>query len=158
MKNQKLKIFIVEDDLFFGNLVKKKIADHSTAVPVLIENSSTFLQRLLEMPDVVILDFNIDQMNGIDLLRKVKSINPNIHVILLSAQHEMSVAVNSLKYGAYDYIEKNDSCLNRVLHILERIEMTNAVLQKNQKLNKFKKIAIAGTVLLLSSFLIFSLS
>ncbi|MFK8039677.1 MAG: response regulator [Crocinitomicaceae bacterium] len=158
MQDQKLKIFIVEDDPFFGNLVKNKISENGYSEPTLIDNSATFLERLLEMPDIVILDFNIDQMNGIDLLRKIKSVNPNIHVILLSAQHEMSVAVNSLKYGAYDYIEKNDSCLDRVLHILDRIKVTNQMLQKNQKLNSFKKIAIVITGVVIVSTLIFALS
>ena len=142
MKSQNLKIFIVEDDPFFGELVRSKVEQGGHENTSLINSSAVFLDRLLEMPDVVILDFNIDKMNGIDLLRKIKSVNPNIHVIFLSGQEEMSVAINSLKYGAYDYLEKNETNLKKLMHLLERIQSTNDMLQKNERLSRFKKEAL----------------
>ncbi len=158
MKNYSLKIFIVEDDPFFGELVKSKITNEGYANSILIGSSQAFMNRLLEMPDVVIMDFNIDKLNGIDLLRKVKSVNPNIHVIFLSGQEEMSVAINSLKYGAYDYLEKNEASLNKLTHLLERIQTTNQMIKKNTTLKTFKKVAIlTTTILLFTSFILYAL-
>jgi DNA-binding NtrC family response regulator len=152
-----LKVFIVEDDPFFGALVKERLLNEGYNSLQLISTSTQFLDRLLEMPDVVILDFNLDKLNGIDLLRKIKSVSPNIQVIFLSAQAEMSVAVNSLKYGAYDYIEKNESSLNKLLIILDRIQETNHYIKRNLALNKFKKMTIAIGAVAIIVALIFTL-
>lgn len=155
MKNQNLKIFIVEDDPFFGELVRSKVEQSGYEHTTLMKSSANFLDRLLEMPDVVVLDFNIDKMNGIDLLRKIKSVNPNIHVIFLSGQEEMTVAINSLKYGAYDYLEKNESSLSRLMYILQRIQSTNEILEKNAKLSKFRKVVTILAVAVLMSILLY---
>jgi DNA-binding NtrC family response regulator len=50
-------------------------------------------------------------------------------VILLSAQEKMRVAITSLKYGAYDYVEKNDFAFNRIKDLIKRISKFNQILE-----------------------------
>ena len=59
-----------------------------------------------EMPDIVILDIRLPDINGIEILKKIKSINDNIFVIMITAFHDMETTIEAMKYGAYDYIHK----------------------------------------------------
>jgi DNA-binding NarL/FixJ family response regulator len=70
-------------------------------------------------PDVVILDYQLDSvkadaMNGIQVLTKLKEGYPHLPVIFLSSQDRMDVAANTIKYGAHDYIVKNETAFQRL--------------------------------------------
>ena len=56
--------------------------------------------------DVVILDFRLPDFNGVDVLKKIKTKNPLIEVIIISGYAAIDSAVESLKLGAFDYLEK----------------------------------------------------
>ena len=108
------KIFIVEDDVFYANLLKKEIIKNRLGNVETYHTGEDFIDNLYKNPDVVLLDHNLGNMNGVDVLKKIKSISPKIQVIFLSAQEKMHVAITSLKFGAFDYVEKNNTALNRV--------------------------------------------
>jgi DNA-binding NtrC family response regulator len=56
--------------------------------------------------DLVIADFQMIPMNGIELLREIKKVDPNAVVIIMTAHAAKSNAMASLKYGAFDFLEK----------------------------------------------------
>ena len=140
MKTYKANIFIVEDDRFFGNIVKEVLSDSNYRVVKLFSSGEECIEHIHECPDIVILDHHLGKMDGIDVLRKIKGVNPNIQVIFLSAQEKLNVAIKSLKYGAYDYLEKNTSNLHRLVHLVHRIVQSNIVLKENRNLKIFKMV------------------
>ena len=73
----------------------------------------------LEKPDVIVLDYHLDgieknAMNGLQALDAIKSINPDIPVIMLSSQDKIEVAVNCMKHKAFDYIVKSETAFIRL--------------------------------------------
>lgn len=68
------------------------------------ENSLRLIKQMI--PDLVILDLKMPGMNGLDLLREIKSYDQNILVILLTGHASVDSAVNAMKAGAFDYLEK----------------------------------------------------
>jgi len=58
------------------------------------------------LPDLIISDIKMPGMTGLELLKEVKDVNPNIHFILMTAYDEMQTTVEAMQKGAYDYIEK----------------------------------------------------
>jgi DNA-binding NtrC family response regulator len=145
------KIFIVEDDTFYANLLKNEIVKHTLGEVESFSTGESFMNNLFKMPDIVLLDHNLGSMEGVDILKKIKSINPNIQVILLSAQDKMWIAITSLKYGAYDYVEKNDFALDRIKVLIKRITKFNEIIEEQKH---FKVAQIAFTSLVLSIILI----
>lgn len=117
MKNENTRIFIVEDDCFFSELINSFLLNRGYIKIKKYESGIDCINNLHQNPDVIILDYGLKDKNGIDTLKEIKSINPNIDVIFLSGQDKIKVAVTSLKYGAYDYIEKTDKCI----HILKKV-------------------------------------
>lgn len=79
-------------------------------------------------PDLVLLDWMLPDMNGDDVLRKIKQIDSTLPVIICSAVSEVEQAVDSMKYGAFDFINKpfnNEQLLEKMDEALAdtRLEM-----------------------------------
>ena len=131
MKNSSTKIFIVEDDTFFSELINSFLTKLGYQQILKYETGADCIQNLSKNPDIIILDYGLNDQNGIDVLKEIKSINPNIDVIFLSGQDKIEVAVTSLKYGAYDYIQKTNDCIQNLKEVLLKISTSKELTTKN---------------------------
>ena len=82
--------------------------------------------NLANGPDVVILDYVLDgveqyAMDGIKTLDQIKKTNPDIPVIMLSAQDKIEVAVNCMHHKAFDYVVKSETAFIRLQKIITTI-------------------------------------
>src|SRR6188508_2861181 len=99
MKSNSLKIFIVEDDEWYGKMLEYTFKLNPDDQVIRYSSGKEFLKRLDEQPDVVTLDFHLPDSDGAELLKKVKSFNPDIEVIIISEQSSIETAVELLKEG-----------------------------------------------------------
>lgn len=122
MQQDKLfTIFIVEDDPFYGALLQQYLMGKAHEVQ-LFPNCNDLIFELHRNPDMILLDYNLGgSKNGLEVLREIKGVNPDIPVIFLTGQESIEVAVSSLKYGAFDYVEKNDDTFLKLDRILDKI-------------------------------------
>ena len=150
MKNLQ-KIFIVEDDTFYAELLKNEIEKNRLGEVKYFSSGESFMNNLFKMPDIVLLDHNLGSMQGVDILKKIKSLNPNIQVIILSAQVKMKVAITSLKFGAYDYVEKNDFAFDRIKALIKNITKFNQIVKEQKRLKIAKTIFTALVITLILS-------
>jgi DNA-binding NarL/FixJ family response regulator len=77
------------------------------------------IANLSHNPEVIILDYHLDgieknAMNGIETLDKIRAINENIAVVMLSCQDKIEVAVNCMHHKAFDYIVKSETAFLRL--------------------------------------------
>ncbi|MCY7409196.1 MAG: response regulator, partial [Chitinophagales bacterium] len=84
------------------------------------------IANLKQNPDVIILDYHLDgidknAMNGIETLDEIKSIDPEIPVVMLSAQDKIDVAVNCMHHLAFDYVVKSETAFLRLQRIIDTI-------------------------------------
>ncbi|MCF6269739.1 MAG: sigma-54 dependent transcriptional regulator [Melioribacteraceae bacterium] len=100
------KILAVDDDVTFLNSLEKVLI--SLGFIVEKENVSTnVLDRVKANGfDVVLLDIKMPGLNGIELLEQILSHNPILPVIIISGQSTINIAVEAMKLGAFDFIEK----------------------------------------------------
>ena len=90
---------------------------------------------------MIILDYHLDSknseaMNGVQILKKLKERYPEVHIVFVSGQERAEVAANTMKYGAYDYIVKNENAFNRLEIVVKNI-LGNAQLKKTAGAQKF---------------------
>lgn len=118
-----LKVFILEDDTWYGSMLHHYLSLNPDYEVRRFENSQSFFQHLHEHPDVVTLDYSLPDMDGSQVLKKIKDTHPDIQVIIISGQEDVSTAINLLKNGAFDYIVKDEDTKDRVwnslLHLRE---------------------------------------
>ncbi len=70
--------------------------------------------------DVITLDMNMPEKNGIDLLSDIKKINPKVHILMLSIQPEEKFAIRALKAGASGYLSK-DAALDELVNAIRKV-------------------------------------
>lgn len=120
-KIEQLKIFIVDDDIFYQNIIEYYINSLGYTDVKKFNDGISFLECLSENPDVVFLDCIMETLTGYEVLKKIKRFNPNIQVVMVSSQEEIQTAVDTLKHGAFDYIEKSKLNKKNIKRILKKI-------------------------------------
>ncbi len=100
------RIYIVDDEPSIAKLLELWVGQRWGYSVEVFNDGRTFLDRFIEPPDLVLLDLMLPDISGIDLLKEIKQRNPEIPVIILSAQESIEVALKTLKLGAADYFSK----------------------------------------------------
>jgi DNA-binding NtrC family response regulator len=105
------RIFVVEDNEFFSQLIKQKLESNDQNEVTLFNNGDDFRRNLHLNPDIVVLDYNLPNTTGIDLLKEIKNFNEQIKTILISGQEKVDVVIEAFENGAEEYINKDDNAL-----------------------------------------------
>ena len=144
MKTQeKISIFLVDDDPVYANVLKYDLSTDASHKISVFSSGAACLQNLNTNPDIIFLDYYLGGIiNGIDVLKKINKFKKNTKVIIfLSGQESIEVAENVMKYGAYDYVVKNESAFIRVKGLIKIIQHFNELLIENKE---FKKLALVA--------------
>lgn len=99
-------VFIVDDEQSIAKLLSFWVKDKWGYEVEIFPNSEAMLKKLSSKPDIILLDIMLPGLDGIETLKRIKQIDEHLPVIMLSAQGRIDVAVDSIKYGAYDYFPK----------------------------------------------------
>lgn len=139
MANQKLKnnykVYIVEDNVLYARVLKKQLLDDQLQVKV-FHNGTDFINAMNEKPDVVTLDYTLPDMTGKEVLAKIQEKIPDTHVIVISAQDDISTAIELMKNGAYDYIMKAPDTREKLSNIIRNIYRTDQLQTENTNLKE----------------------
>jgi len=99
------RILVVDDEPLIAEVLKEHFKvgyDVETALSGADALSAVARQR----PDVVLLDINMPRMNGVEVLKAIKRIDGTIAVIMVTANDQIALAGEALKYGAFGYVPK----------------------------------------------------
>lgn len=118
LKANSIKIFAVEDDPVYSKFLKYILDLNPDFEVQLFDNGKDCLAQLHQAPKIITLDYSLPDLTGEEILKQIKATDPNIHVIIISGQENISTAVNLLKQGAYDYITKDEETKDRLLNSL----------------------------------------
>jgi UDP-3-O-[3-hydroxymyristoyl] N-acetylglucosamine deacetylase len=99
-------IMIVDDEDKVRESVREVLADEGYRVVDTADGTHVLELIEQEKPGLVLLDIWMPQIDGIDLLRQIKSKEPAINVVMISGHGNIHTAVTATKFGAFDFIEK----------------------------------------------------
>ncbi len=116
-----IKIFVVEDNEWYNRLLVHTLSLNVDYEIKSFYNGHDFLNSLHESPDIVTLDYRLPDLNGLEILKRIRQENSDIQVILISEQEDIDTVVNLLKLGAYDYIAKSNDIKDRLLITVQNI-------------------------------------
>ncbi|WP_432734950.1 response regulator [Maridesulfovibrio sp. FT414] len=133
------KLMLVDDEEGLRRFLGLTIMDFGYTVET-AENGEAALKLLKTFqPDIILTDIKMPRMDGIDLLKAVKSDYPHIEVIMLTGHGDMDLAIESLKFEAADFITKpvNDEVLELSLErVMEKILLKRQVREYTENLER----------------------
>ena len=87
-------IFVVEDDAWYGEILKYHISLNPDYIVTWFTKGKELLDNLYRQPDLISLDFSLPDMLGDKLYQKIRQVNKDVPVIVISSQEKIAVAVN----------------------------------------------------------------
>ncbi|MBI9037113.1 MAG: sigma-54-dependent Fis family transcriptional regulator [Bacteroidales bacterium] len=116
-----LKIFVVEDDSIYGKMLKYHLSLNPDYDVHLFATGGEFLKNIYKNPSVISLDFRLPDISGFEVIKKIQEFNPELPIIIVSGQEDVSTAVDLLKLGVYDYVVKDEDTKERLWNIVKNI-------------------------------------
>lgn len=129
-------VFIVEDEKFYGEYLKHFLSSNPDFEIQHFLTGKEFIDNLHQKPDVVTLDYNLPDLNGAVILKKIRQISPETQVIIVSGQKDISTALDLIKDGAYDYIVKDQDSRTRLWNAIIRIRENQSLKHQVEKLQE----------------------
>ncbi len=125
-----VEILIVDDNADIRNILNELILDAGYKTRVAANYNQALTEIDKKMPDVAILDVKLDKgdNDGIELLSHIKSKNKDVPVIIITGHANIEMAVNSLKLGAFEFVEKpfdQARLLNFISRAVENLQLKN---------------------------------
>lgn len=113
-----IKVFCVEDNPLFGKMLVHRLSMDSDYAVELFTTGKSFLDSIEERPNIVTLDIQLPDIDGLEVMKEIKKRLPDTEVIILSGQNNVEVASRLFNSGAYDYIYKDETALDRLWKVI----------------------------------------
>lgn len=114
-------VLVVEDDNSIRNLIGTTLKSHNYKYLIAPDGKTAILEASTHNPDVIFLDLGLPDMDGVDIIRKVRSWS-NVPIIVISARADDEDKIAALDAGADDYLTKPFSIVELLarLRVVER--------------------------------------
>ncbi|HOO08690.1 MAG TPA: sigma-54 dependent transcriptional regulator [Cyclobacteriaceae bacterium] len=131
-----IKIFVVEDDQTYTRFLKYVLSLNPDFEVEYFTSGKEFIGALHHRPAIVTLDYSLPDMSGEEVLKEIKAFDPNISVIIVSAQEKIGTAVGLLKAGAFDYITKDEEAKDRILNSINNARNKSSLIREIDRLKE----------------------
>jgi signal transduction histidine kinase len=106
MKTNGRKILVVDDNFEFADLIRRVLESNDFQVSIALDGKTAIEKALADVPDLVLLDLKLPDIPGDEVLRRVKDIDKDIAVIVITGYGGEQVAVDLMRKGAIDFLSK----------------------------------------------------
>jgi DNA-binding NtrC family response regulator len=145
--NPKASILIVDDE----NVVRDSLAKWFEEEGYSVDTATSAREALLKLPrqrwDLALVDIKMPGMDGLELHRKIREVDPNLIVIIMTGYASVETAVQALKDGAYDYIMKPfdpDDLTHAVVKALDHRRAREENLRLRESLAEAQTVELVG--------------
>jgi two-component system, response regulator YesN len=151
-----LKVIIADDEIIIREGLKDSIKWDKLGLELLgcVKNGVELLNLMeTSTPDICLIDICMPKINGLELIKRIRAIDPNIICIVITGHDEFDYAHEAIKLNVFDYILKpvNESMLNKCLS--KAINKINERINFESELNRANEILAENMDLLLDKFL-----
>jgi signal transduction histidine kinase len=122
MKTVGRKILVVDDNIEFVDFMRRFLESKEFQISVALDGKTALEKALLETPDLVLLDLMLPDFPGEGVLKRLKEINKDIAVVIITGHGGEQIAVDLMRKGAIDFLSKpieQDALLSSVKNALE---------------------------------------
>ena len=157
-------IFLVDDEPIQNEMLKDYLSERFDYKIKTYDSGEGAVKDLQLNPQIVVLDYHLNAhlpnaQNGVEVLKMMKEMHPETKVIMLSGQDKIEIAVDSMKYGAYDYVIKGETAFSRMENIINNIDELTNIKAANKTYKAIITSLVVGLIfiILLSIFMVMRL-
>ncbi len=121
-----IRILLVDDEICYVNVLSNRLSKRNITATKAFSGTEAIQALRKQDFDVVILDLKLEDMDGIEVLKILKKMDPEVNVIMLTGHGSEEAAKNGIKEGAYDYLTK--PC--ELDELIEKIREAQAMREK----------------------------
>jgi two-component system response regulator AtoC len=136
MLREAISIFVVDDDKIYGAKLAHYLSLNPDHQVKKFYSAAELMPCLYEKPDIITLDYSMPDINGDHLLTQIKELSPETHVIIISGQEDIKVAIDLFKKGLHDYIVKDDDTEQRLWMAVQNLKETLLLKQRVEDLKQ----------------------
>ena len=154
-------IFIVENDSSYNKLIASHLISDKFNRTESFFTWEECLKNLYKKPDIIILDYQmngVNGMSGIDVLKESKKFNPKTEYVFLSEDDNFDLAINTIKYGAYDYVIKDQFAFKQLTGKINKIMRIQQLRLHNKRYKVGLTLLFITLALLIMSFVSFAIN
>lgn len=120
------KIFLVDDDSFITATLERVLNNVGYKNIEIYPSGKKCIKYIKNNPEIVFLDYHLDdEMDGIEVLKRIKGYSTDIQVIFTTSMESVVLAIKSIKLGASDFLLKKDISEQEVETIINKITHEN---------------------------------
>jgi two-component system response regulator AtoC len=135
MTMKKVKILVVDDEAIVRESLQDWLTDAGYQVLTAESGPKALVVIEKEKPGIMIADLVMPGMDGIELMKKAKALQPGLEVVIITAYASIPTAINAMKEGAYDYIEK-PFCPERAELLVKKLAEHQELVEENISLRQ----------------------
>ena len=124
------KILIIDDEQIYRTMLKHTLIKEGYTT-IEAENGEIGLELVrTEHPDLVLTDFRMPGMDGVEVISEIQKLNPRLPVVLFTAFGDVALTIRSIQVGAFDFLEKpfNPLQLKITVHnALNSVRLSNSL-------------------------------
>ncbi len=141
-------ILIVDDEQTLAQIIEQILRKEGYSAHCVYRGKDAVDYVKQSATELVLLDVHLPDMNGLEVLKEIKKSQKSINVIMMSGEGTISVAVQAMQFGAYDFIEKPFEAAGlkiKVAHVFERQDLERQVIDLKRELGeKYKLKSLLG--------------
>lgn len=138
-------IFIVQENVIYKELIVGYLQQRKFTNLKTFHSGEECLKAISQKPDIIVIEYAFQGINGLELMKRVKAEHPEIDFIFLSGQNDAEIAVNIMKMGAADYIVKNNKAPENLVNSIDFLRSRNQA----EKVKKGFQIGVIGFFIML---------
>ncbi len=133
------KVLLVDDEKEFTHILSERMKARGLTV-VTAENGRSALQKAQkEAYDAIILDMLMPEMDGIETMKRLLEINPDLQIIILTGHATLEKGIEAVKLGAMDFLEK-PADIDKLMAKISKAKTKKMILVEKRTEAKIRKI------------------
>ena len=133
------KVLLVDDEKEFVEALGERLTSRGMVVSTLTSAKDAVQKVNLEAYDAIILDLQMPEMDGLEVLAAIKKIKPEMQVILLTGHGTVKKSVEAMKLGAMDFLEK-PADIENLTEIIKTAHVRKMIIVEKEAEEDIKKI------------------
>jgi len=106
MEQKDIKVLIVDDEVALANTLAQRLQMRDLKVGTAYDGEQALAKLNIDKPDVIILDLRMPGMHGMEVLREIKKVSPDIQVIVLTGHGTDKDEEEAKRLGGFDFLKK----------------------------------------------------